>query len=216
MMKLTEQAVEYVAKKVLGTTKIIYQGKKIDLKAPWPRYKMIELLNKKAKIDSMKMSLEELLDLAKKEGIEINADEQKKGLIISELFEHFCEEELIQPCFVTERPKEVTPLCKLSREDPENLIEGAEPYIMGWEIGNAYSELNDPILQRQFFEEQKDQGKSKGENHPIDDDFLEAIGYGMPPTGGVGVGIDRLVMLLTDSPTIRDVILFPQMRPEQK
>ena len=216
MMKLTEQAFEFVAKKVLGTTKVNYQGKEIDLKAPWPRYKLVELLNKKAKIDAMKMSLEELLELARKEGLEINADEQKKGLVIAELFEHFCEEELIQPCFITERPKEVTPLCKLSREDPENLIEGAEPYMVGWEAGNAYSELNDPIMQRQFFEEQKDQGKAKGENHPIDEDFLEAVGYGMPPTGGVGIGLDRLVMLLTDSATIRDVIFFPQMKPENK
>jgi lysyl-tRNA synthetase class 2 len=117
---------------------------------------------------------------------------------------------------VLEYPKETTPLCKPSREDCEKLIERTECYVNGGELCNGYSELNDPVLQRAFFEEQKDQGKAKGENHPLDDDFLDSIGYGMPPAGGMGLGIDRLVMLLTNSPTIRDVILFPQMRPEKK
>ncbi len=214
MISLTEKMVESIAKKVLGKTKIEYQGKEIELKAPWKRVKMIDMLNKKAKINAEKMSLKELISLAEKEGLEITEDMHKKGLLIAELFEHFCEEELIQPTWVTEYPKETTPLCKLSRENPE-LIERTECYINGSEICNGYSELNDPILQREFFEEQKEQGKAKGEQHPKDEDFLEAMGYGMPPAGGMGLGIDRLVMILTNSATIRDVIFFPQMRPEK-
>ncbi|MDD4251427.1 MAG: lysine--tRNA ligase, partial [Candidatus ainarchaeum sp.] len=214
VMKLTEELVEYVAQKVLGTTEIVYQGKEISLKAPWKRIKMIDALNQKASINVEKMSLEELLDLAKKEGLEIDVDMQKKGLIIAELFEHFCENDLIQPTFVTDYPKETTPLCKPHRDNPD-LIERTEAYVNGNEICNGYSELNDPILQKKFFEEQKEQGRAKGEQHPKDDDFLEAIGYGMPPAGGMGLGIDRLVMLLTDSASIKDVILFPQMRPEK-
>jgi lysyl-tRNA synthetase, class II len=215
IMKLTEELVEFVATKVLGTTQIDYQGVKIDLKAPWKRIKMIDALNKKANIDVEKMSLKELLALAQKENVEIDDDMQKKGLVIAELFEHFCESELIQPTFVIDYPKETTPLCKLHRNNSE-LIERTEAYINGSEICNGYSELNDPILQRKFFEEQKEQGKAKGEQHPKDEDFLESIGYGMPPAGGMGLGIDRLVMFLTNQATIRDVILFPQMKNENK
>ncbi|MFA5763336.1 MAG: lysine--tRNA ligase [archaeon] len=215
IMKLTEDMIEFVATKVLGTTQIEYQGVQINLKAPWKRLKMIDALNAKANIDAEKMTLEELLELAKKENVEIDADMKKKGLVIAELFEHFCESELIQPTFVIDYPKETTPLCKLHRNNSE-LIERTEAYINGGEICNGYSELNDPILQREFFQEQKEQGKAKGEQHPKDDDFLESIGYGMPPAGGMGLGIDRLVMFLTNSATIRDVILFPQMRPEKK
>jgi lysyl-tRNA synthetase class 2 len=216
IMKLTEEMVEAIALKVNGTTKVNYQGVEVDVKTPWKRIKMIDALNKKAGIDAEKMSLSELMALAEKEGLEINADEKKKGLVIAELFEHFCEAELIQPTWVMEYPKETTPLCKPSRENPKDLIERTECYINGGEICNGYSELNDPVLQKQFFEEQKDQGKAKGENHPQDDDFLEAMGYGMPPAGGMGLGIDRLVMLLTNSATIREVIFFPQMKPESK
>jgi lysyl-tRNA synthetase, class II len=215
IMKLTEELVEFVATKVLGTTQIDYQGVKIDLKAPWKRIKMIDALNKKANIDVEKMTLKDLLILAKKENLEIDDDMQKKGLIIAELFEHFCESELIQPTFVIDYPSETTPLCKLHRNNSE-LIERTEAYINGSEICNGYSELNDPILQREFFEDQKEQGKAKGEQHPKDEDFLESIGYGMPPAGGMGLGIDRLVMFLTNQATIRDVILFPQMKNENK
>lgn len=214
MMSLTEQLVEFVAKKVNGTTKVTYQGKEIDLKTPWKRIKMIDSLNTKLGKDVNKMSMEDLLEIATKEGIEVSHEDKKWGLLVSELFEHYFEAELINPTWVTEYPKETTPLCKPSRENSEKLIERTECYINGGEICNGYSELNDPILQRQCFEEQKDQGRAKGENHPLDDDFLEAIGYGMPPAGGMGLGIDRLVMLLTDSATIRDVIFFPQMKPE--
>jgi len=216
MISLTEEIVEFVAKKVLGTTKVNFEGKEINLKAPWKRIKMIDSLNEKLGRDVRKMELEDLLEIAQKEGIEINADEKKWGLVVAELFNHFFEAELIQPTWVLEYPKETTPLCKPSREDCEKLIERTECYVNGGELCNGYSELNDPVLQRAFFEEQKDQGRAKGENHPLDDDFLDSIGYGMPPAGGMGLGIDRLVMLLTNSSTIRDVILFPQMRPEKK
>jgi lysyl-tRNA synthetase, class II len=216
MINLTEQMVEFIALKVNGTTKINYQGVELDVKAPWKRIKMIDALNEKLKSDVRDMTIEELYDIALREGLEINADERKWGLLVAELFEHFCEAELIQPTWVIEYPKETTPLCKPSREDSERLIERTECYFNGHELCNGYSELNDPILQRKFFEEQKDQGRAKGENHPMDEDFLEAIGYGMPPAGGMGLGIDRLVIFLTNSATIKDVIFFPQMRPEER
>jgi lysyl-tRNA synthetase, class II len=216
MMKLTEEMVEFIAKKVNGSTKVTYQGKEVNFKAPWNRINMLEVLSKKIGKDVKEMSTEELLKIAEKESVEITPDEKKWGLVVSELFEHFFEESLLQPTWVVEYPAETTPLCKPSRKDPERLIERTEGYVLGSELCNGYSELNDPILQRKFFEEQKDQGRAKGENHPLDEDFLEAIGYGMPPAGGMGLGIDRLVMYLTDSPTIREVILFPQMKPENK
>ena len=216
IISLTEQLVEYVALKVNGTTIVNYEGREIDLKAPWKRIKMLDALGEKIGKAVKTMTLEELLEIAKKEGIEIAEEDKKWGLVVAELFEYYCEAELIQPTWVIEYPKETTPLCKPSREDKELLIERTEGYINGHEICNGYSELNDPLLQKKFFEEQKDQGRAKGENVPIDDDFLRAIGYGMPPAGGMGLGIDRLVMLLTNSSTIRDVIFFPQMRPEKK
>ncbi|MFA5357598.1 MAG: lysine--tRNA ligase [archaeon] len=214
MMKSTEEMFEFVAKKICGTTKVKYGENEIDFKAPYARITMFEALKKYGKISVEEMSEKDLLKLCEKEGIELAPEDKKRGLMIAELFSHFCEPHLIQPTFVTEYPKETTPLCKPSRKNPEELIERCELYINGWEISNGYSELNDPILQRKFFEEQKNQGRAKGENHPIDEDFLEAVAYGMPPTGGMGFGVDRLVMLLTNSATIRDVILFPQMKPE--
>jgi lysyl-tRNA synthetase class 2 len=216
IISLTEQMVEFIALKVNGSTKITYEGKEIDFKAPWKRINLVEALNMKLGRNVMEMDLEELLSIARKEKIEINLDEQKWGLVVAKLFEHFCESELVQPTWVLEHPKETTPLCKPSRVNPERLIERTEGYVNGHELCNGYSELNDPILQKVFFEEQKDQGKAKGEQHPIDEDFLEAMGYGMPPAAGMGLGLDRIVMLLTNSSTIRDVIFFPQMRPEKK
>ncbi|HPM85761.1 MAG TPA: lysine--tRNA ligase [archaeon] len=216
IISLTEQMVEYVAIKVNGTTKVNYEGKEIDLKAPWKRIKMLDALGEKIGKAVKTMTLEELLEIAAREKVEINEEDKKWGLVVAELFEHFCESELIQPTWVIEYPKETTPLCKPSREDLNLLIERTEGYINGHEICNGYSELNDPILQRRFFEDQKDQGRAKGENVPMDEDFLNAIGYGMPPAGGMGLGIDRLIMVLTNSSTIRDVIFFPQMKPERK
>jgi len=130
------------------------------------------------------------------------------------LFEHLCEAQLVQPTFITDFPKETTPLCKEHRDNPA-LVERFEPYIAGWEVGNAYSELNDPLVQKALFEEQISRREGGDlEAHPYDADFLRAMEYGMPPMGGIGLGIDRMVMLLLDQPSIRDVLLFPTMRPE--
>ena len=135
-----------------------------------------------------------------------------KGIAICEIFEYFCPQHLIQPTFITDHPKESTPLCKLHRKDT-TLIERFEPYIMGWEVGNAYSELNDPVYQKQLLlEQEKRKGTGEIETHPMDEDFIQAMEYGMPPTGGIGLGIDRMVMLLTDQKNIRDVILFPLLK----
>ncbi|MFH1751714.1 MAG: lysine--tRNA ligase [archaeon] len=213
VMKLTEDLVEFVVKKAHGSTKVNYFETEIDFKKPWVRMTMYEALKKYANLDVSKLSDDELKKMLKENNLEL--DKFKRGLAIAELFEHYCEEKLIQPTFITDHPKETTPLCKDKRGNPE-LIERFELYVNSWEMANAYSELNNPIKQKQLFLEQAEQGRAKGENHPVDLDFVETISYGMPPTGGMGLGIDRLVMLLTNSSTIRDVILFPQMRPEQK
>lgn len=156
----------------------------------------------------------ELIDLLKKKGVELEGS-FIRGVAVSEIFEVYCEEYLIQPVFIIDHPKESTPLCKIHRNDP-TLVERFEPYINGWELGNAYSELNDPEMQRHFFQEQVERGRGgEDETHPMDDDFLNALEFGMPPTGGIGLGIDRMVMLLTDQKTIRDVILFPLMRENE-
>ena len=138
-----------------------------------------------------------------------------RGLAVQLIFEETCESKLIQPVFITDHPKETSPLCKEHRENP-NLIERFEAFINGWELANAYSELNDPLLQRKLMEEQVERGRGgESETQPLDEDFLRCVEYGMPPMGGIGFGIDRMVMLLTGQTTIRDVILFPTMRPEQ-
>ncbi len=213
MMELTENMFEYIAKEILGKTTIEYEGTKIELKVPWKRITMHEALKELAGIDASKLSDKELKKMIDEN--ELDVEPFKRGLAIAELFEHFCENQLIQPTFITDHPKETTPLCKQKKENP-NLIERFEPFINTWEVGNAYTEQNDPQLQEKFFKEQQEQGKAKGENHPPDKDFVEALKQGMPPTGGLGIGIDRLVMLLTNQPTIKDVILFPQMKPEAK
>jgi lysyl-tRNA synthetase class 2 len=213
VMKLTEELFEFAAKQLNGTTLINYQGNEIELKAPWKRMTMHNALKKFAKLDVEKLSDSELKKLLAENQLEV--EPFKRGLAIADLFQHFCEEHLVQPTFIIDHPKETTPLCKLKRGNPV-LIERFEPFINGWEMANAYSELNDPELQEKFFAEQSDQGRAKGETHPLDADFVDALRYGMPPTGGLGIGIDRLVMLLTNQPTIKDVIFFPQMRPEKK
>lgn len=222
MMKLTEDLFVFVANKVLGTTKIQFGKHKIDLKPPWQRITMKEALKKYLKVNVDKLSDEEIKKLLKKHKL---TAEQKptlsgvsagfnRGVAIATLFE-LVEPYLIQPTFVMDFPKETTALCKPKPEDP-TLIERFEPYIAGFEVGNAYSELNDPLLQKEFFEQQVKAAKSGDkEAHPMDKPFLEAMEYGMPPTGGLGIGIDRMVMLLTNSQCIRDVILFPTLRPEK-
>ena len=209
MMKLTEKIIEGIAKKVVGKTTIEYQGTKINLKAPWKRMTMIEAIKKVAGFDVEKMSEDEMIKEIEKTGAKFE-NPKKWGWIVNELFEATVEAKLIQPTFITDHPKETTPLCKEKRGNPK-LVERFEPYINGWEIGNGYSELNDPIKQKKLFDEQETKLKEK---HPKDLGFIEALEYGMPPAGGMGIGIDRIVMLLTNQKTIRDVIFFPQLRPE--
>lgn len=213
MMDLTEKIFSQIAEKVLGTTKITFAGQKIDLKAPWPRLSMFEAIKEYLGWDAEKISDRKLKEELEKKGTKL-AGGYNRGLAIADLFEEV-EPHLIEPVFITDFPKETTSLCKLKPENPD-LIERFEPYIAGFEVGNAYSELNDPLLQRQFFEEQvKMKEAGDKEASPMDEDFLEAMEYGMPPTGGLGIGVDRLVMLLTGQENIRDVILFPTLRPER-
>lgn len=215
VMNLTEDMFICIAKKVLGKTKIDYQGKLIDLKKPWQRLTMLDSLKKYAKIDIEKHTDRELKELLNKNHIELKK-EFSRGNAIQALFEELVEENLINPVFITDHPKETTALCKGKRGNPL-LIERFEPFINGMEMGNAYSELNDPIIQRQLLEEQAKQLKAGDEEaNPADEDFLEAIEVGMPPTGGLGIGIDRLIMILTNQPSIRDALLFPFMKPEKQ
>jgi lysyl-tRNA synthetase class 2 len=211
MMNLFEEIFEYVLKKVVGKTEIEYQGHKLNFKRKWERVGMQEGLRKYAKIDVKKMSDKEILNKAKELKLEVDS-KTPRGLIIAELSKELVEPKLIQPTHMIDHTKETTTLCKCKRCD-EECIERDEPFVAGMEIGNIYSELNDPILQRKLFEHQAQCLAEKGLAHPLDKDFVESLGYGMTPTGGLGLGIDRMVMLLTDSPSIRDVILFPFMKP---
>jgi len=212
MMNLTEDLYAFVAQKVLGTTEIVYQGTKMSLKKPWKRMTMYEALKEFAKIDVKKLSDKELFAVL--DSHKIDRHGMTRGLAIAALFEELCEEKLIQPVFITDHPRETTPLCKLKRGNPA-LIERFEPYINGWEIGNGYSELTDPLLQKQFLEEQVERGRGGDEEaHQMDTDFIRSMEYGLPPTGGVGLGIDRMVILLTNATSIKEVIFFPTMKPE--
>ncbi len=212
MMNLMEDLYEYTCKKVLGTTKITVQGKEIDFKKPWKKMTMAEAIEKFAGINVLKKSEKELREFAKKNNVETKGDNW--GWLVQSIFEHFCEKELIQPTFITDHPKETTPLCKIHRKD-DRLIERFEPFCLGAEMANAYSELNDPVVQEEYFNEQVKRAKEGDEEaHPFDSDFLDAMKYGMPPTGGIGIGIDRMIIMLTGSESIRDIILFPFMKPE--
>jgi len=214
MMVHFENIYAKAAQVINGTTKIEYQGQQIDLTPPWERLTMKEAIRRYAGLNIDEQSDSELHALLDKKGITIKG-QFCRGIAISEVFEAYCEEHLIQPVFILDHPIESTPLCKTHRKDP-TLVERFEPYINGWELGNAYSELNDPLLQRQLLLEQAERGRGgEDETHPMDEEFLKALEYGMPPTGGVGLGIDRMVMLLTNQKTIRDVILFPLMRENE-
>ncbi len=214
MMQIFEQLYEHVAKKVLGTTKIKFGNHDIDLKVPWRRLSMVDAIKEYADIDIASLSDEEIRSLLRNYNIELEGD-YNRGMAITLIFEELCEDKLIQPTFIIDHPRESTPLCKLHREKPE-FVERFEPYIAGMEIGNAYSELNDPILQREFLEDQAKELRAGAEEaHPMDDDFVRSLEYGMPPTGGIGMAIERMIMLLTNNASIRDVILFPTMKPEE-
>ena len=213
MMDITENLIGYTAEKVLGTTKITYNGTELDLKGPYERISMVEAVKKYAGVDFKEIkNLDEARAIADKHNIKYE-ERHLKGDILNLFFEEFCEDKLIQPTFLTGHPVDISPLAKKNPEDPE-YTERFELFIMGREYANAFSELNDPIDQRERFMHQADL-KSKGdeEANDVDYDFLNALEYGMPPTGGMGIGIDRLVMLLTDSYSIRDVLLFPTMKP---
>lgn len=216
MMKLFEDIYEYACKKVNGTTKIKFRGKIVDFKTPWKRMTMIEAIKKYANIDISKMDDKEIFDFIEKNKIKIK--EKTWGWAVQGIFEDICESKIEQPTFILDHPLETTPLCKAHRNDKTcRLIERFEPFCMGAELGNAYSELNDPVIQRKLLEEQQKMLKKGDEEaNPLDEDFINAIETGMPPTGGLGMGIDRMIMLLTEQDSIRDVILFPFMKPEEK
>ena len=213
MMDLTENLFRYIAKEVLGTTTITYNGIEMDLGKPFERITMVDAVKKYAGVDFAKVeTLEEARALAKEHKIEFE-ERHKKGDILNLFFEEYVEEHLVQPTFVMDHPVDISPLTKRKPSDPE-YVERFEMFMNGWEMCNAYSELNDPIDQRERFAAQEEALKQGDEeaNH-TDEDFLRALEIGMPPTGGIGYGIDRLVMLLTNSPAIRDVLLFPTMKP---
>lgn len=214
MMQLTEEMVAFVAEKTMGRTNIIYQGTKIGLAPPWRRLPLFSAIREFTGRDLSGMDPNQLGEAAENLGLVVE-DAWGAGKIIDQIFEKFVEPNLTQPTFITDYPLEMSPLAKKHR-DNNRLVERFEPIIAGKEIGNAFSELNDPLDQRERFEAQMDlRAKGDQEAQLLDEDFLRALEYGMPPCAGLGVGIDRLVMLLTDSPSIRDVILFPHMRPEQ-
>ena len=213
MMKFTEQMLEKVCMEALGTTKVNFGGKEIDFKAPYPRVTMIDAIKEHTGHDVSGMNEAQLRDVCKQIGVEVD-DSMGKGKLIDEIFGEKCEGNYIQPTFITDYPIEMSPLCKRHRDNPE-LTERFELMVNGTELANAYSELNDPIDQRARFEEQaKLMERGDDEAMFIDQDFLRSLEYGMPPTSGMGIGVDRLVMMLTGNESIQEVLLFPQMRPE--
>ena len=213
IMKLTENIFLNIANKVFGTTVFEFDGHKIDLSSPWKRASMIDLIKEYSGFDASDMDLEKITAFCKENEIEIPPN-AKAGKLIAELFEHYVEPNLIQPTFVIDFPKEISPLAK-SKPDNPDLVERFELFIAGYEFANAFTELNDPIEQRKRLEMQaKMRELGDLEANIVDEDFLEAIEYGMPPMGGLGIGIDRMIMLFTGNNSIKDVILFPQMKPE--
>ena len=216
MMDLTENLYRYVAQEVLGTTKITYNGIEMDLGKPFERLTMVDAVKKYADVDFNEIStLEEAQAIAKEKGIEFEPH-HKKGDILNLFFEEFVEEHLIQPTFIMDHPIEISPLTKKKPDNPD-YVERFEFFMNGWEMANAYSELNDPIDQRERFKAQEELlALGDEEANTTDEDFLNALEIGMPPTGGIGFGIDRMCMLLTDSAAIRDVLLFPTMKSLDK
>ncbi|PEF21771.1 lysine--tRNA ligase [Bacillus pseudomycoides] len=212
IMKLTENMIAHIAKQVLGTTTIQYGEQEINLEPEWTRLHMVDAIKQYSGVDFWSpMSVEEARALAKEHGVEIK-DTMEVGHIINEFFEQKVEEKLIQPTFIYGHPVEISPLAKKNDEDPR-FTDRFELFIVAREHANAFTELNDPIDQKERFEAQlKEREQGNDEAHMMDDDYIEALEYGMPPTGGLGIGIDRLVMLLTNAPSIRDVLLFPAMR----
>ena len=216
MMDLTENLYRHVANEVLGTTKITYNGIEMDLGKPFERITMLDAVKKYSGVDFNEInSLEEARAAAKEHNVEYE-NHHKKGDILNLFFEEFVEHHLIQPTFVMDHPVEISPLTKKKPENPD-YVERFEFFMNGWEMANAYSELNDPIDQRERFKAQEELlAMGDEEANTTDEDFMRALEIGMPPTGGIGFGIDRMCMLLTDSAAIRDVLLFPTMKPLDK
>ncbi len=214
MMNITEELISNCAKELYGTTVVEFQGREIDFKAPWKRISMHDLVEEKTGIDFYALSSDEEARSVAKEKLKLDIkDSMTKGHIVNLAFEEFCEEDLIQPTFVLHHPVEVSPLAKRNAENP-HYTNRFEAFANGWELANAFSELNDPIDQKQRFEDQlRQRAAGDDEAHPMDEDFINALEVGLPPTGGLGIGIDRMIMLLTNSPSIRDILFFPTMKP---
>ena len=214
MMDFIEGLYRTVAEKVCGTLQIPYQGNTIDL-SRWERLTMSEAVKRYSGVDfSLIASDEEARAVAKEHGVELEKGKDSKGHILAAFFDAYVEDKLIQPTFIYDYPVEISPLAKRKPSDP-TMTERFEYFINGMEMGNAFSELNDPIDQRARMEEQAAKKRAQGANAQVDEDFLDALEHGMPPTGGLGMGVDRFVMLLTDSASIRDVLLFPTMKPKK-
>ncbi|WP_246946063.1 lysine--tRNA ligase [Bacillus pinisoli] len=215
IMNLTENVIAHIAKEVLGTTTVQYGEHTVNLEPGWKRLHMVDAIKEYVGVDFWtQMTDEEARKLAKDHGVEVT-EHMQYGHIVNEFFEQKIEEQLIQPTFIYGHPVEISPLAKKNPEDPR-FTDRFELFIVAREHANAFTELNDPIDQRERFEAQlKEKEQGNDEAHEMDEDFIEALEYGMPPTGGLGIGIDRLVMLLTNAPSIRDVLLFPQMRHKE-
>ena len=215
-MNLIEEMFEYVAKKVFGKTKLEYQGNIIEYKRPWQRIKLVDLFKKYTGVHFNEIdTLEKAISLAKKLGVQVK-DYMTDGEILLEIFEKKCTDQLIQPTFVYDYPADFYPLAKRKADNPK-LVESFDIYIAGMEMGTNYSEQNDPQELREAWAEEKKKAKAGNlEAQKLDEDFLEALEYGMPPTSGIGPGLDRWVMVMTNSPTISDVIPFPMLRPEKR
>ena len=219
MMELTENMVAEVCKKVNGTTKVTYQGAEIDFMPPWRRITMVDAVKEYAGVDYNEFKSDaDAQAVAKEKNLEFSKplNTVTKGEVLNALYEEFCEEHMIQPTFIIDYPVEISPLTKKKPENPE-YVERFEFFMNGWEMANAYSELNDPIDQRERFKAQEELlALGDEEANTTDEDFMNALEIGMPPTGGIGFGIDRMCMLLTNAAAIRDVLLFPTMKQLDK
>ncbi|MBQ1249046.1 MAG: lysine--tRNA ligase, partial [Selenomonadales bacterium] len=215
VMELTEYLVAGIAERVLGTTKITYEGTEIELKAPWKRISMNDAVKEATGIDFLAFeTVEQAREAAKSIHVEFQPGDGIGG-ILNRAFEEKVEETLIQPTFITGHPVEISPLAKRSPENPM-ITERFEAFVYGRELANGFSELNDPVDQKgRFLDQVKQREAGDDEAHLMDSDYVTALEYGLPPTGGLGIGIDRLVMFLTDSSSIRDVLFFPQMKPKE-
>lgn len=217
LMQLTEELFSSLAEQICGSCNVIYQGQKIDLTPPWDHLTVIESIEKYGLISADKLQTSEaLLQLLSDMGIEVEEKDRSYGKLLMKIFDEIVESKLIQPTFITDYPVEISPLSRRNEANP-GVTDRFELFIAGREIANAFSELNDPLDQRErFIQQGKEKAAGDDEAHQYDADYIRALEYGLPPTAGEGIGIDRLVMLLTDSPSIRDVILFPLLKPESK